>query len=138
MRPKIKYRTGFKHQLYEPYTVKINIQPSTNIDLDYVALNTLGLLTVKKGFMWDGASGRLTVQTKTIKRGAMVHDSAYYLFRSGNLSLKLREVADLEFKKICLEDGMCRIRAWYVFKAVRWFGAKAADPLNKKQIITAP
>jgi hypothetical protein len=51
-----------------------------------------------------------------------------------------REYADDLLKKMCIEDGMSRLRAWYVHKSVRWFGEKSARPTAKpaEDIICVP
>jgi hypothetical protein len=47
-------------------------------------------------------------------------------------------MADKILQHVCLEDGMCRLRAWWVFTGVDKFAKFAADPKNKKKIIQAP
>lgn len=41
-------------------------------------------------------------------------------------------------KRICREDGMSKLRAWWVYQGVRLGGDPAADPASKKPIISAP
>ena len=47
-------------------------------------------------------------------------------------------MADQEMKRICKEDGMCAIRAWWCFYGVRFFAGFAASPENRKPVIEAP
>jgi hypothetical protein len=133
----IKYRSGYKYQIVESYEVKVNITPEEDKVMDFVSLTADGLLTMKKGYAWDGPSG-LTLDTKTFMRGSLVHDALYQLLRHEKLKPELREDADKELRRICLEDGMSKPRAWYVYKAVQKGAGFAAAPENKKKIHFAP
>ena len=127
----IYYKKGYKYQLSKTYICKVNICPSENIDSRYIYLDKTGLLTIYWGYAWDGPSGP-TFDTKTFIRGSLVHDALYQLIRTRGLPLEYRELADIELKRICLEDGMSRLRAWYVYHSVRKFAKFAALPENKK------
>jgi hypothetical protein len=133
----IKYKSGFKYQLDETYSCVVNIHPDKDILTDYLILTKRGTLTIKKGYAWDGPSGP-TIDTKSFMRGALVHDALYQLLRMGLLAPRYRKEADEELYRICLEDGMWKFRANYVFKAVRKAAGFAASPENKKEIKTAP
>jgi hypothetical protein len=133
----IKYRSGYKYQLVEKYLVEVNIRPEEPIDTDYIALTLAGLLTVKKGYAWDGPSGP-TIDTKNFMRGSLVHDALYQLMRNELLPASCREQADLELHRLCREDGMSAFRAWYVFLGVRKFANFAASPESRKPVLTAP
>jgi hypothetical protein len=41
-------------------------------------------------------------------------------------------------RRVCREDGMSRIRAWWAYRAVRLFGDKAASEDSRKEVKTAP
>jgi hypothetical protein len=72
-------------------------------------------------------------------RGSLVHDALYQLMRNRHLSdARWRDEADLELKRMCIEDGMSSIRAWWVHRGVRVGGGPAADPAAAKEIHTAP
>ena len=63
----------------------------------------------------------------------------YQLMRQEHLSDdQWREEADLELKRMCLKDGMPRVRALWVHIAVRKRGGPAASPESRKKIHTAP
>ncbi len=134
----IAYRAGYKYQLKESYTLRISIKPPIPIDTDYLALTTDGILTIKKGYAWDGPSGP-TIDTLNFMRGSLVHDALYQLMRERLLDEgTYREVADRLLQKICEEDGMSSLRAWWVYQAVHFFGEPSADPTNDKPVIKAP
>jgi len=134
----IKYRSGYKYQLAEDYRVKVRVIPVQDIDTDFIGLTTQGMLLVKEGYAWDGPSGP-TWDTKNFMRGSLVHDALYQLMRNRHLSnTRWRAEADNELKRMCLEDGMFRIRAAWVHRGVRVGGGPAADPASKKKVFTAP
>jgi hypothetical protein len=133
----IKYRNGYKYQLVEEYSVEVSVRPAEQIDTDYIALSPAGLLTVKKSYAWDGPSGP-SIDTKSFMRGSLVHDALYQLMRDGYLPALCREPADLELHRICREDGMSKLRAWYVLLGVRKFADFAAAPESRKPVLEAP
>ena len=61
-------------------------------------------------------------------RGSLVHDALYQLMRDGYLPLKTREYADWLLREICIEDGMSKIRADWVYMGVDLFGESSAKP----------
>ncbi len=160
----IRYRSGYKYQLAETYSTSVVICPlsgqrsevggqrsedrgqktdggdretDSGIETDFIDLSAEGLLTIKKGYAWDGPSGP-TIDTKSFMRGSLVHDALYQLMRNEYLPAACREDADQELHRICREDGMCRFRAWYVLLGVRKGAGFAASPKAKKKIRTAP
>ena len=136
-RPQIKYKSGYQYQTVADYKVRVSIFPEKEISTRFLCLKRNGLLTIKSGYAWDGPSGP-TIHSKTFMRGSLVHDALYQLIRFGLIPNYYRLEADQELRRICLEDGMWSVRAWWVYQAVRTFGKAAADPRNKKEILTAP
>ena len=137
-KPYIKYwKGGYKYQLREDYQCKVSIIPDSDIKKPFLELSKEGTLVIKKGYAWDGPSGP-TLDTKNFMRGSLVHDALYQLLRKKDIDQKWRDEADQELKRICIEDGMWRIRAWYVYYAVRRWGDMAADPANSKKDHIAP
>ena len=134
----ISYKEGYKYQLKEPYETNINIKPDNSITTDYIDLSTEGKLVIKKGYAWDGPSGP-TFDTHNFMRGSLVHDALYQLMREEYLDKdRYREPADRLLQKMCKEDGMSSLRAWWVYQGVHIGGDPSADPANKKPIIKAP
>ena len=133
----ITYSEGYKYQLVKDYIAFVDILSET-IDSDYLKLNALGELTIKKGYAWDGPSGP-TVDTPDSMRGALVHDALYQLMRDYTLDpAKYKAIADNEFRKICLQDGMSWLRAFYFYYGVKLFGAKSTKPEGDYPVKTAP
>jgi hypothetical protein len=133
---KIRYRDGYKYQLVEDYFCQTNIKPVVVIDHDFIKLLPDGMLTVRAGYAWDGPSGP-TIDTKNFMRGSLVHDSLYQLMRGKFLDCGWRETADQELRRICNEDGMSWLRAWWVYQGVR-FGGEGSAKWQEEKILTAP
>ena len=96
-----------------------------------IALDPSGMLTIKQGYMWDGASGP-TVDGSTNMEPALKHDCFYQLMSEGTLSLKWRKAVDRLFYRDLKVAGMNPVRAWYYHKAVAWFGHRAAAIRDNK------
>lgn len=137
MKPKVyrhhglAYRSlkGYKYQLIETFSV--NLSKYTKAFNGLPSINTgwysirSGILTLYRGYASDGPSGP-TFDTKNFMRGAFSHDGLYQALRDKKLPKHLRKAADIVLRKMCREDGMSAIRAWWVYHAVRMFGAKSA------------
>ena len=126
----ISYKKGYKYQLAKTYNIKIEIKPLEHILTHFIDLATDGTLIIRKGYAWDGCSGP-TLDDKTNMRGGLIHDALYQIIRQEYLGQAYRAIADKILKGVCLEDGMCKVRAWYYYHAVKKFAKFAADPGNK-------
>jgi hypothetical protein len=133
----IAYRAGYKYQLAEDYTCAIEIRPPDPVSNRYLRLDADGTLTIRADYAWDGPSGP-TFDTPSFMRGSLVHDALYQLIREGLIAPGYRQVADQILKRICREDGMSTIRAWWVYEAVRLFGGPSADPAAQHPVLRAP
>lgn len=134
----IAYKDGYKYQLKENYTLKINLTPPVAITTAYIQLTTDGTLWIKEGYAWDGPSGP-TVDTPSFIRGSLVHDALYQLIREGYLNREeYRKAADKILCEICKEDKMWTPRIWWVYKSLRWFGDPFAVSAAKRPLLHAP
>lgn len=132
----IKYRKGYKYQLAVNYICELPFEPPIPVATDHIVFEK-NKLVIKKGYAWDGPSGP-TIDTDNFMRGSLVHDALYQLIRNKWLPKDYRKLADDLLKQLCLEDGMSKIRAWYVHRAVSRYAMSAADPKNVKKVYTAP
>ena len=107
--------------------------PKNDIKTDFIELSIEGILTIKKGYAWDGPSGP-TIDTPNFMRGSLVHDALYQLLRYQLIDEEWRDEADEELRRICCEDGMPKIWARWVYIAVRKWGKVAASPESRKKI----
>jgi len=137
----IKYKSGYEYQLHEDYDHPQQLSitaPGDDIVTDYIELSTDGHLRIKKGYAWDGPSGP-TFDTPNFMRGSLMHDALYQLMRYKLIDKDTyRDDADRELARICHEDGMSRLRAYWVYWGVRLGGGPAADDKFMKKIHTAP
>jgi hypothetical protein len=114
------YRS-LKNWKYELLETEVTAVPHLrgNAATEYFLLSK-GFLYIYPHYAWDGPSGP-TVDTKTFMRGSLVHDAICQLCEQGLIDKKYRKVGDELLRKICLEDGMSKFRAWYVYNAVRMY-----------------
>lgn len=124
MNKKIQYRCigRYKYLLEEEYLFATGIAFEKRIETEYLALNRDGVLVIKKLYAWDGASGP-AIDTPNFMRGSLVHDALYQLMKLNLLPKRYRKTADKLLRQICRQDGMSFLRAFYVYRAVRRFGA---------------
>ncbi len=136
----ISYKKDYKYQLVETYTVKIPITPKEDVfsPSEFIALTANGLLTIKKGYAWDGPSGP-AIDTLNFMRGSLVHDAFYQLMREKLLDQNTtRKPADQLLQKMCKVDGMSAIRAWWIYNILRIAGRISSGSGDKRPIIRAP
>lgn len=128
----IRYKNvrSYKYELVEGYIVDVfGVALPGAIDTEFITLTSGGILAIRAGYAWDGPSGP-TFDTKSFMRGSLVHDALYQLMRLELLSSDYRDDADRLLRKMCREDGMNRLRAFFVYRAVRRFASSAANPKN--------
>jgi hypothetical protein len=135
---KIVYRKRqYKYQLHEDYSLDIGRK-----DMPFYGglfmLTTNGILQILEGYAWDGPSGP-TIDTKNFMRGSLVHDVLYQAIRMGVLPKEYKDSADLLLRDICIEDGMSKIRAWWVYYGVKKGGSPSCVPgTDEQEIMEAP
>lgn len=134
---KIRYRSGYKYQLVDDYSVEVEITPPDDIETDFVSLSRSGGLRIRRNYAWDGPSGP-TMDTKTAMRGSLIHDALYQLIRLELLPPSWRAEADRTYLHVCKEDGMWTLRTKYHFGALRVFGGPATSPSAEREIMEAP
>ncbi len=101
------------------------------------SLTNDGWLVIFEDYPWDGASGP-TIDSKSSIRGSVVHDALYEMLRLGLLPHDpCFHLANLELRKILIEDGMWVWRANVWFRMVERFGSASAA-LRPENIVTAP
>jgi len=132
----IRYKSGYNYQLVGDYFHRLSFSIGKSIYTHYINVASDGKLLIKMGYAWDGPSGP-AIDTRNFMRGSLVHDALYQLIRDQHLEHDIfRARADMELRKICLEDGMSKLRAWWVYQGVRYFGGPASR--THKKLNTAP
>lgn len=132
----IKYKAGYKYQLAETVEIQTDFHPDEPIKSKFIWLYGCGVMRILSHYAWDGPSGP-TLDTKSFMRGSLAHDAAYQLIREGKLTVKdARKKADQLLRSICIEDGMTKMRAWWVYQGVRIGGKKSSK--QGRKILEAP
>ena len=134
----IKYRKGYKYQLAEDYSIDLPefALAGSVIDDHFVTISPVGRISFKAGYAWDGPSGP-TIDTRSFMRASLVHDGLYQLIREGHIDRSRWRDADLVLHRLAREDGMSRLRAWWVLKGLALAHGAAADPRQIKKVIVA-
>ena len=134
-----KFHHSVKYELLLDYTTLVEIY-GYDIKLQYIELNDVGHLKIKKEYNWDGPSDP-ALDTKNFMRGSLGHDVIYQLMRLGEIPKSYRKYADELLRDTCREDGMTRFRSWWVYRAVRMFAARSGAPGSQDkaiEVLTAP
>jgi len=112
---------AYKYRIDDDYEYRTQLL-GFDIDLPFVALGPLGILTLKKGYCWNGASGP-TWDTPSCRRGSALHDAGYQLLGAKLLPMNTKGHIDKAWlHDICIEDGMSAFRAGYWLWGVQTFG----------------
>jgi hypothetical protein len=86
MKIPIKYRKGYKNQLYDTVSFQLptELWPDELIETQFFRLDAGGRATIRSGYSWDGASGPTAdVPAKQIVVPTLVHDMLCQLDRAG-------------------------------------------------------
>ena len=96
------------------------------------------VLTIYKGYLWDGASGP-TYDSDDSMEPSAVHDCLYYACRQGLLDCAIwRDDIDLEFRRLLLANGMDEPRANLWYEGVHLFGHQYALPQPERAVHQFP
>ena len=131
---KIRYKAGYKYQLYETYSIQTDITPLSGIKTAFIRLTADGILTINSGYAWDGPSGP-TIDTLNSMRASLVHDALYQLHREQRLEHQRRK-SDRLFYKILKEDGMWKFRAKIWYRSVRRWAKRSS--VTGRKVLMAP
>lgn len=136
---KITYRSlrGWKYSTESVFEINIEkrLDDSVVSSGGYIMLSKYGVMCIKKGYAWDGPSGP-AIDTYDFMRASLVHDALYQLIREGMVPRSWRKHADVMMRKMCIEDGMSRTRAWLSYRAVRTFGESALKQEKPRHAVT--
>ncbi len=122
-----KKKRKYKYTLHSDCEFETGMEVSHPKDLGLLAIDAVGKLMIRKGYSWDGPSGP-TIDTRNAMQGSLIHDALYQLMREEVLPQSLRKRADEILREVCMEDGMSKVRASCLYRAVRMAGASAAKP----------
>ena len=133
----IKFKDGYKYQLADShwsvvshYLPEVKSHAWITVESN-ASLRGSSVIRVNNHYAWDGPSGP-TIDTDNFMRGSLIHDALYQLMREGVINEKYRKTADLALRELCIQDGMSKLRAWWVYQGVRLGGKKSATKGNVK------
>ena len=106
----------WKYRVLKGFTHKTDIKPTTALVSSFSSLGTDGLITVEKGFCWDGMSGG--VDTENSMLASLLHDIGCNYRAAGWLTDKEIDQFDDLYHTVCLEEGMSKFRASLQFAAI--------------------
>jgi len=118
---KLGFFSRYKYRLDEEYQFRSKIF-GYEIGLPYSSLTRDGVITLKMGYCWDGASGP-TWDTKSCRRGSALHDVGYQWMGQELIPISYKEYIDEALlHDVCIEDGMNKWRAKIWLAGVKMFG----------------
>lgn len=149
----IKYKIAGQYQLDEGYVHKLGftLAPDAIVATEWLKLEG-NHLSIKAGYSWDGPSGPPKwlsgipgvgavydkIMLPKIMRGSLIHDAGYQLIRNELIPESSRSAWDNELIRVCKQDGMSDIRAWWVHRGVRKFGGPGARAGKTRPVYSAP
>lgn len=119
---------------YSEYKYKFKVEENFSIELPYKIPDFVhpyaslkdGILSIKRGYAWDGASGPI-INTRDTLVASLVHDVLYQAMRLNLIKSckENRQIADKNFFEILKMNGVNSIRRKVWYFAVRLFGKKS-------------
>jgi len=140
----MKWRGGYKYQVAETFSVETKITPVEPIITHFISLTLTGLLTVTKGYAWDGASGPafdreidlffFKIKLTDTQVPSCVHDALAQLMRQELLPLEWLPYVNQLLDTMLKERRMTWLRR-QVWKHGLWLTAGSfASPSHAKQV----
>ena len=125
---------------YSEYKYKFKVEENFSIELTFkipdfeheYASSKDSVLSVKRGYAWDGASGPI-INTRDTLVASLVHDVLYQAMRLNLIkpSKDNRKIADKNFFEILKMHGVNSIRRKVWYFAVRLFGKKSTIKIQE-------
>ena len=125
---------------YSEYKYKFKVEENFSIELPFkipdfehpYASSKDGILSIKRGYAWDGASGPI-INTRDTLVASLVHDVLYQAMRLNLIksSKENRKIADKNFFEILKMHGVNSIRRKVWYFAVRLFGKKSTIKIQE-------
>ena len=132
--PTLYYEKGYKYQTYYDYTIQTQMF-GFSVEAYWYKLTPDGILWIRRGYAWDGASGP-TIDTEDTIINSLIHDVFYQMMREGQLPEDpCFHIANNELKRIGIRSGMWTWRANMWKNAVEKFGSSSAAVQPDKVLI---
>lgn len=114
----ICYAAGYKYQLRQDAVAESGLTLEAQVSHEYFTISESGLITVKRGYAWDGASSVAIDDPGTIY-ASLFHDAGYQAIRCGLIDGKWRKEFDQMYERLCIEGGVKPVRAKAHYVALR-------------------
>lgn len=105
----MKYYEGYKYQLAEDEFFMTEIRPAHTVIHEFFTIGTTGIVIVRAGYAWDGSTG--AADTRESQSASLLHDVICQAVQLDLLHSKWKPIGDLEYYRLCVKNGMWRIRA---------------------------
>jgi len=112
----MKYREGYKYQLAEDEAFQTAIYPALAIEHPFFRILPSGLVIAKAGYAWDGSTG--AADTRESQSASLLHDVICQAVQIGLLDKQWKPAGDREYYRLCVKNGMWRIRAAMRYLAI--------------------
>lgn len=133
----IYYIKDMKYALSEDYCIQTPVTGYSIID-PFFELREDGFLTIRRGFVWDGASGP-TIDTDSAISASAVHDVFCICMRDRRISYtEWQDEINRFFKDMCIRNGMPNWRAAIWHAAVEFGDAGNPEQGPDRKVHTAP
>ena len=133
----MRYRKGYKYQVFNSEEVfNTRISPPEDVHTSFIDLTTTGILTIRFGYVWDGASGPV-IDRATNMRPSLAHDALYELSRWGIIPWQDWRKYDHVFADELKKSGAWAITVWTDMQGLAIAGGKAAHPDARKKVYEA-
>lgn len=119
----IYYASGYKYQLRQDAQAESGIALPAPASHEYFDISTSGLITVKRGYAWDGASSVAIDDPGTIY-ASLFHDAGYQAIRCGLIDGRWRKELDAMYRRLCIDGGVIPARAEAHYLALRIGGGQ--------------
>ena len=107
---------GRNWRVVEDFSYQTNIQLKETITSNFFIHHSNGRIDVFKGFCWDGPSGGF--DTKNAMLASLLHDIGCVMRARDQLTDDEIDQFDDLYYTVCVEEGMSKFRAGYMFAAI--------------------
>jgi hypothetical protein len=115
----MRYWRGYKLVVAETFSIQTAII-GYEIKDEFTSLTKDGLLTIRRGYPWDGNSGPCPDTDDSIE-ASCGHDVLCDYVNMGWLPVELQPMVDQEYYRIATAKGMWWRRARIILLAIRWY-----------------
>lgn len=119
----LPYSRGWKYKTGGAYHIETPII-GVPFDIKWCALDRYGILSLREGYAWDGATG--WPDFASIIRPSAIHDAFCQAMRLGLVPHSMYRVVNQFFYEECLRSGMWKPHALAVLTGVNL--ARSGDP----------